>query len=84
MVLLPQGQNQDQGSNIKDQKEEEKKSTESSIWQRLIELFSGANHAGMRKRTTTNRPFSNMIAWLRVRGYAPRLSQIMQIVISHY
>ncbi len=39
VILLPQGQNQDQGSNIKDQKEEEKKSTESSIWQRLIELF---------------------------------------------
>lgn len=39
VILLPQGQNQDQSSNIKVQKEEGSKQVESSIWQRLVELF---------------------------------------------
>ena len=39
VILLPQGQNQDQSSNMKSQVEEENKPTEPSIWQKLIELF---------------------------------------------
>ena len=39
VILLPQGQNQDQSSNMKSQVEEENKPPEQSIWQKLIELF---------------------------------------------
>ena len=39
VILLPQGENQDQSSNMKSQVEEENKPTEPSIWQKLIELF---------------------------------------------
>ena len=39
VILLPQGQNQDQSLNIKDQNYEDNNKTEPSIWQRLVELF---------------------------------------------
>ena len=39
VILLPQGENQDQSSNMKSQVEEENKPPEQSIWQKLIELF---------------------------------------------
>ena len=39
VILLPQGENQDQSSNMKSQVEEENKPPEPSIWQKLIELF---------------------------------------------
>lgn len=39
VILLPQGQNEIQSSNLKTQNDEKDQQTGSSIWERLMELF---------------------------------------------